>query len=526
MEWHSPRLGTRKFVQALVLSLSPFPAPRILRRDRLALPTMSSHSLEKKRSVDQVEDESHAGSGGKLAVSAVDAEANGWDKEFAKRTMRKVDLRVLPILAAVYALSLIDRTNTSNAYVAGAAVDLGLTIGARYSIITLIFFVPYIIFELPSNIVVRKVKVAVWLGSITLAWGAVMIGMGFVKLWWQLAICRALLGLLEAGFFPACAYLISTWYIRREIQKRMTAFYMFSVVVGGFSSAIGGGISTMKGRGGLNGWQWIFILEGVVTVFVAALAFLFVVDFPEKNKFLTDSQTKFVLQRLERDRGDVEMDAWTWKKFLSYCATPKLWAFALIFGSATTCSYAFAYFLPIILAGMGFSELNAQLLVAPPYFTSIFVAFGLAWLGDKYIIRAPIIMFQAVITIIGLSMTAFHTSVGVRYTGVFFGLAGANSNVASILGYMQNNIVGQTKRAFTSALVIGAGGIGGIVASTVFRSEDAPGYRPGLWVTIGANFVILIVCTIMSLGFHHRNKQARSGKSGPIEGREGFFYTI
>jgi hypothetical protein len=91
---------------------------------------------------------------------------------------------------------------------------------------------------------------------------------------------------------------------------------------------------------------------------------------------------------------------------------------------------------------------------------------------------------------------------------------------------MQNNIVGQTKRAFTSALVIGAGGIGGIVASTVFREADAPGYRPGLWVAIGANIVVLILCTIMSIAFMIRNKQARSGQGSPIEGREGFFYTI
>jgi MFS family permease len=120
-------------------------------------------------------------------------------------------------------------------------------------------FSSYVIFELPSNIIVRKVKVSMWLGTIALCWGAVMLAMGFVKYWWQLAICRALLGLLEAGFFPACAYLISTWYVRREIQKRMTAFFMLSILVGGFSSALAGGISTLKGKAGLNSWQWIFV---------------------------------------------------------------------------------------------------------------------------------------------------------------------------------------------------------------------------------------------------------------------------
>ena len=122
--------------------------------------------------------------------------------------------------------------------------------------------------------------------------------------------------------------------------------------------------------------------------------------------------------------------------------------------------------------------------------------------------------------------TAFHPTVALRYTGVFIGLSGTFSTVPSILAYMQNNVVGQTKRAFASGLIIGAGSIGGIIAPSVFREVDAPGYRPGLWVTIGANFVIIIVCTIMSIAFMIRNKQVRSGRGGPIEGREGFFYTI
>jgi cyanate permease len=152
-------------------------------------------------------------------------------------------------------------------------------------------------------------------------------------------------------------------------------------------------------------------LEGLASILVALFAYRFVVDFPENNKFLTADETRFIIQRLDNDRGDVEMDRWTWNKFFSYLITPKLWAFAILFGSATTCAYAFAYFLPIILVGMGFSAINAQLLVAPPYLTSFFVAFGLAYIGDKYIIRAPIIMFQAALTILGLSLVSISDNV-------------------------------------------------------------------------------------------------------------------
>jgi len=170
--------------------------------------------------------------------------------------------------------------------------------------------------------------------------------------------------------------------------------------------------------------------------------------------------------------------------------------------------------------------INAQLLAAPPYFFSVWPALALAWVSDRYIIRAPIIMIQACLSIAGLSMTAYcHGSVP-RYIGVFLGLAGANANVASVLGYMQNNVVGQTKRAFTSALVIGFGGIGGIIASVSFRTKDLPYYRPGLWVTIGANILVIVISALMSVGFWYRNKQVRAGKGRPIEGKYGFYYTI
>lgn len=103
-------------------------------------------------------------------------------------------------------MALIDRTNMSNAAIAGMTEDLKLHVGDRYSISLLIFFVPYFLFELPSNILLRKVGAAKWLGSIVTMWGAVMIGMGFTNTWVQLTACRAILGLFEAGMFCFSAH--------------------------------------------------------------------------------------------------------------------------------------------------------------------------------------------------------------------------------------------------------------------------------------------------------------------------------
>lgn len=166
----------------------------------------------------------------------------------------------MPTLAIIYAFALIDRVNLPNARIAGMDKDLGLSIGSRYSILTMIFFIPYIICQFPANIIIRKLGPAVWLPSLVICWGAVSIGMGFVTHWTQAVGLRIILGVLEAGYYPGCVFLLSCWYVRFEVQKRFSAFYLLALLASGFSNILAWGLSEMKGIGGLNGWQWIFAI--------------------------------------------------------------------------------------------------------------------------------------------------------------------------------------------------------------------------------------------------------------------------
>lgn len=160
----------------------------------------------------------------------------------------------------------------------------------------------------------------------------------------------------------------------------------------------------------------------MATVVAGICAFIFVQDFPDKNKFLSAEQTKWVLSRIDKDRSDAEYDHWSMSKFWAYMVDIHLWSFALMFGAACTTTYvssaplsspqlilistkAFAYFLPIILVqGMGYTTLAAQLLTAPPYVFAAIFSFSLAWMSDKYMLRAPFLIFQAIIAIIGLAL--------------------------------------------------------------------------------------------------------------------------
>lgn len=310
----------------------------------------------------------------------------------------------------------------------------------------------------------------------------------------------------------------------------MAGFYLVSVVIGGFSSILAYGLMQMENVGNLRGWRWIFIIEGIITCIVAVVAFFTIIDFPDKvlekrnGQFLTASEVEVLKARIDRDRDDSVADPLTWAKTGKILSDFKLWVFALLFMCNTMPSYAFSYFLPIILTGMGYSNENAQLLAAPPYVFACILGFSFAVLADKLRMRGPIIIAQSVICITGLFITAYSTNHGARYFGIFLGLAGAQGNVPAVLSYQSNNIRMSSKRAVGSALQVGFGAIGGIFASTVFRDVDKPHYLPGIWATIGCQILNILLVCIMSVYFRSQNKKQAEGKQ--IEGHADFTYTL
>jgi len=230
----------------------------------------------------------------------------------------------------------------------------------------------------------------------------------------------------------------------------------------------------MKGIAGLNGWRWIFVIEGLLTVVIAAGGYWLLVDFPDSKRatwsFLSQRERDWICARVHADRGDVTAPPFVLKEYLRVGKDWKVWAYALLFFNTTTTTYALAFFLPVILnKNMGFDTGTAQCLVAPPYVLAGIVMYGTSWLGDKYRLRGPVVAFNMLLVIIGLPIMGFHTNANIRYFGVFLVTAGANSNVPAMMSYQANNIRGQWKRAFCSATFVSFGGIGGIAGSLVFR---------------------------------------------------------
>lgn len=274
----------------------------------------------------------------------------------------------------------------------------------------------------------------------------------------------------------------------------------------------------LNGREGLTGWRWIFIIEGALTVGLGFSGYWLLVDFPDSTRkswsFLGQRERDWIVSRIRRDRGDAETPSFHLGRFLRGGADWKIWAYAIIFFGTTTISYALAYTLPILLVGnMGFSVGAAQCLVAPPYAFAGIVMFATAWVGDKYHVRGPIILFNMLLCLIGLPIMGWAASTNVRYFGVFLVTAGANSNIPAVMSFQANNVRGQWKRAFCSATLVGFGGIGGIAGSLVFRDQDKlTGYKPGMYTCIACCLLTCILVCILDISFKKQNKAADRGE--------------
>lgn len=269
-----------------------------------------------------------------------------------------------------------------------------------------------------------------------------------------------------------CVFLLSCWYVRYEVQKRFSAFYLLALLASGFSNILAWALSLMDGIGNLAGWRWIFVMEGIITCVLGLMGYVLIVDFPDKSTrihpitrkaFLTVDEAKIVLGRIERDRGDAVVDKLTFQTIKQHLRDWKIWEYAWLYLLNNTVAYSFGFFLPIILrTEMNYSVTLSQVLSFPPYAAACPWMFATAWVADRYRKRGLILIFNCAAAILGVAMMGFiRSSPGARYTGVFLAVCGANANVPTILSYMHNNIVGQMKRSIASALLIGGGAMGG-----------------------------------------------------------------
>ncbi|ODQ58562.1 hypothetical protein WICANDRAFT_105447 [Wickerhamomyces anomalus NRRL Y-366-8] len=437
------------------------------------------------------------------------------------KLLRKMDLHILPVISVLYLLAYLDRGNIGNAKIEGLPESLNLS-SSEYNICLTVFFLTYASFEVPSNMLLKKIgKQSVFLPTIMLCWGIVMVCMGVVQNYAGLLITRLLLGLFEASLYPSIVFCLTQYYCKREMQFRQAILHGSASAAGRFSGILAFAIAKMNGVGGYEGWRWIFILEGLLTVIVAISAYFLLYDYPDTAKFLTEREREFIIWRLKNDSNPSknlndldsfssrekpdfqkfsEADDLSLKKSLvAALKSYEVYLYVLTYYGVIVPTYGFALFLPSVVKELGYTSSTAQLMTVPIYVTASIVSIIVAYYSDKTGLRSPFIVGSLFLVMLGYIFALVGEEIGypnLIYGGVYIAGIGVYSAFPGAVSWLVNNLANSRKRAIGLALQLGIGNFGGAFASNFY----IPGkYSMGHGLEIGFSSMGIIVTGIIVL---------------------------
>nr|WP_154324339.1 MFS transporter [Pantoea sp. 201603H] len=269
-------------------------------------------------------------------------------------TLKKLNAKIIPFIIICYFVANLDKTNISIAALQMNA-DLGLS-ASMYGLGVSMFYISYIIFEIPSNVFMTRVGARIWIARIMVTWGIVSVGMSFVHTANQLYIMRFLLGMAEAGFTPGIIYYISCWFPKSNRARAMSFFYMGSVAASIIGLPVSGLILNMHGLAEVAGWRWLFALEGIPAVMLGLLVLRRLPDTPAHATWLSQEQKNWLQQRLVQDSAGVEIGAnHSW---ISALKNKTVMLLSLVWFLQAFGSIGITLFMPLIIKSMAADESN------------------------------------------------------------------------------------------------------------------------------------------------------------------------
>lgn len=290
--------------------------------------------------------------------------------------VRRVAFRFIPFLMACYVVAWLNRVNLSFAALQ-MNKDLGLTETA-YGLGAGLFFVTYCLCEIPSNLLLHRFGASRWIARIMLTWGVLAVATAFIRGPMSFYVMRLLLGAAEAGFYPGVLYFFTIWF-PAAYRGRIIGLFLASIPITGIIGApLSGWLLTLDGLNGLRGWQWLYIIEGLPAILLAPLVVLLIQDTPAKAKWLPEvdrARLESVLS-LEKRRVDYKRTY----TVLQALADPWVLFLALTYFSNVCMLNGITFFLPQIVKGFGFSNIQTGFLVAIP---SVLAFFVLIWWGRR-----------------------------------------------------------------------------------------------------------------------------------------------
>ncbi|SAK56994.1 major facilitator transporter [Caballeronia fortuita] len=409
-------------------------------------------------------------------------------------TMRKVYGRLMPLLFAMMFFNYLDRIN-----IGFAALDMNKALGfspAVFGFAGSIFFVGYMVLEVPSNLLLHRVGARRWIARILLTWGAVAAVTAFVFDDKSFYLLRFLLGVMEAGFLPGVAVYLTKWFPERYRARAVGGY----IIAGSFSAVLGGPISTAlmtyaNGILGLQGWQWMFILEGIPAMLLGLVTLRIMTERPADADWLADDEERWLETTLAAEREAVGGNAHF--PLLRVAGDVRVWCLACLFGCALVGIYGLFLWLPQIVKSLGhLSNIEVGFLSAAPPLLGVLGTFIISRSSDRTGDRKKHLAFVYGMSALAIAGSAYAPNPVIAYallcvTGLF--IYAGNPLFWSLASSFRTGAAG----AATIALINTIAQFGGLVGPwSIGLVRNATGNFKLALLTIAA---FLVVATIIAL---------------------------
>ncbi|KAF5981659.1 major facilitator superfamily transporter [Fusarium coicis] len=411
------------------------------------------------------------------------------DEALESKLRWKMDLRILPTVTIIYLLCFIDRANIGNAKIAGLEADLKMQ-GYDFNISLSIFYISYILFEIPLNLLCKR------------------IGPAFVNDFSTLCGLRFLLGVFEAAMLPANVYYLSRLYRRSELTFRLSFVIISASLAGAFGGLLASAILRLESFGSLHSWRMIFAIE------VGVISFFTLTDRVETATWLSPEQKALANTRIMSERvGTTEIiDKFGTKRMLRGILNPVVLPTSVISFFNFITVHGLSFFLPTIVRTIfpQHSVQNQQLLTVPPNVLGTIMCMLFCYISWKVDKRGIFLIICAPFSMIGYSMFLATSNPHVRYAATFLPVCGIFAMGAFPNAHVSANVISDTSRSSAVAFNVMLGNIGGLVSTWAFLPFDGPEYRIGNGLNLAAQSTIFLIGICMYFAIERSNKR-RSG---------------
>ncbi|KAH7227416.1 major facilitator superfamily domain-containing protein [Fusarium oxysporum] len=449
-----------------------------------------------------------------------------------RRATLKMDLIIMPILVTMYILNYLDRQNIASAKLANIEEDLHLS-PVDYQTAVSILFCSYILFQVPSNMIVGRIKwPGIYICASMVLWGAISAIMASVHNFAGLIVARIFLGVVEAVFFPGALYFLSMFYNRKQFALRTAILYSGSQLGNAFGTLLAIGVLKLDGDHGIAGWRWLFLIEGVAT---SGLGILFAFILPNSNKkiiTLSALECEWVQYNFASDQGqsDDTHEITPFAGFMMAVKDPKTWLFVGIL----YCTYivgAVANFFPSVVSGLGYSRNLTYVLTAPPFLLCVIAMLINGFHSDRVQERSFHIIGPLTVTAVANVIAVSTTNTAARYVAMMLLPASFYASSIATLSWITGTLAQPTaKRASAIALINAICNTPNIWCSYLYYGP--PRYLTAFIVNLAATVLAIVFVFATRIYLRRQNEKLEAGKScgkhGPTDAQvaAGFKYTL